>query len=409
MYIWEEVVNDIAKDVDKFDDCYERLSKVKAQLILAHPFFGTLAMNMKFRVSREGPTAMTNGVEVVFNPDFIRSLTNDELKFLVTHEISHPMFDHCERKRDKDHEKWNIATDYIINQILVDEKIGVMPKIGLQDKELYDKAKGVSENVYALLPPTVKNKSPNGIHLDSDGNSLGEALDSVESSASTEAEKAQRTAEWKIKVTQARNSAKIMGKLSANLERLVGGLLESRVDWREVLQRFVIKQRTDDRTFARFNRRFISQGLYLPSISGEGLGELVFAIDTSGSIGQAELDQFASEIIKVWEEQRPTKIHVLYFDSDVCHADEFDKDTEPTFAPHGGGGTAFSPVFKYMQENDIDPVACIFLTDMCSNDYGDTPSMPVLWISTYENYKEYYTPPFGDVVVMHKAHELNQY
>ena len=347
MYIWEEVVNDIAKDVDKFDDCYERLSKVKAQLILAHPVFGTLAMNMKFRVSRECPTAMTNGVEVVFNPDFIRSLTNDELKFLVTHEISHPMFDHCERKRDKDHEKWNIATDYIINQILVDEKIGVMPKIGLQDKELYDKAKGVSENVYALLPPTVKNKSPNGIHLDSDGNSLGEALDSVESSASTEAEKAQRTAEWKIKVTQARNSAKIMGKLSANLERLVGGLLESRVDWREVLQRFVIKQRTDDRT--------------------------------------------------------------LYFDSDVCHADEFDKDTEPTFAPHGGGGTAFSPVFKYMQENDIDPVACIFLTDMCSNDYGDTPSMPVLWISTYENYKEYYTPPFGDVVVMHKAHELNQY
>ena len=181
------------------------------------------------------------------------------------------------------------------------------------------------------------------------------------------------------------------------MSRLVGTLLKPKVDWRDVLQRFVVKQRNDDRSLARPNRRFISQGLYLPSVTGEGLGEIAFAIDTSGSIGEQELNQFASEVREVWESHKPEKIHVIYFDHEVCHADEFDRDTEPTFKPHGGGGTAFSPVFKYMQEKNINPVACIFLTDLCCSDYGDMPDYPVLWVSTYEKAD---TPPFGEVTLM---------
>ena len=411
MYIWGVLR---MKD-DMYADLTHRLSKVRTHLVLEHPFFGTLALHMKFRISEDCPTAMTNGVEVVFNPDFLRSLDDEELKFLVTHEISHPMFDHCERMGSRDKQMWNIATDYVINQLLVDEKIGKMPKIGLLDKKLYDKGEGVSDNIYNLLPRQKKDKrqphislgsSGNGEHMDIDGKSKGQALDSCESGSSSDAEREQNRADWKVKVAQAAQSAKIMGKLSANLQRLVGGLLESKVNWKDVLYRFVVKQRNDERTWARPNRRFISQGLYMPSISGEGLGELVFAVDCSGSIGDKELNQFASEITKVWEEQRPEKIHVLYFDSEVCHADEFDRENEPVIKPHGGGGTRFSPVFKYMQEKDIFPVACIFLTDMCSDDYGDEPDLPVLWISTYEDYKDHYTPPFGEVTVMNNVHEL---
>ncbi len=376
-------------------DINTRISKAKTRLILEHPFIGTVAMNMVFRVSDECPTAMTNGKEVVLNPDFCATLSDDELLFLVAHECFHPMLEHCVRRGDKDPMKWNVATDYVINQLLADEQIGKMPDQGLLDKDIYDKGEGVSDKIYHILPEMDRD-TPNG------GNEGGQALDSCEDGGQSPAEIEQQRAEWKVKVAQASQSAKMMGKLSANMERLVGVLLKPKVDWRDVLQRFVVKLRNDDRSFARPNRRFISQGLIMPSVTGEGLGEIAFAIDTSGSIGEQELNQFASEVREVWESHKPEKIHVIYFDHDVCHVDEFDRDTEPTFKPHGGGGTAFSPVFKYMQEKHINPVACVFLTDLCCSDYGDMPDYPVLWVSTYEKAD---TPPFGEVTVMQD--ELN--
>ena len=147
--------------------------------------------------------------------------------------------------------------------------------------------------------------------------------------------------------------------------------------------------------WARPNRRFLSQGLYLPSVSGESLGEIAFAVDCSGSIGEDEINQFASEITTVWQDQRPTKVHVIYFDSEVSHYDEFEQEDEPVVKPHGGGGTAFSPVFRYMADKGIEPVACIFLTDLCCNDFGDAPDYPVLWVSTHDD-----KAPFGEVVMM---------
>ena len=135
------------------------------------------------------------------------------------------------------------------------------------------------------------------------------------------------------------------------------------------MQRFLIKAKVDDRTFARANRRLIQQGLYLPTTSGEIMGEVAFAIDCSGSIGQ-ELDQFNAEVVKMWQDLRPTKMHIIYFDSDVCHYDCFE-DEEPVIKPHGGGGTMFSPIFKFMQDKDIDPVACVVLTDLACSDFGD--------------------------------------
>ena len=185
-----------------------------------------------------------------------------------------------------------------------------------------------------------------------------------------------------------------MGKLSAGLERFVGELMKPRVNWKDVMQRFLVKQRTDTRTWARPNRRFLSQGMYLPSVSGEALGELCFAIDTSGSIGEDELNQFASEIIKVYQDLSPKKIHVIYFDSVVCHYDCFEDD-EPVIKPHGGGGTAFSPIFRFMQDKDIDPVACVVLTDLCCDDFGDEPAYPVLWVSNTKG-----DAPWGEIVYM---------
>ena len=362
-------------------DLNKRLSKGKTALVLEHPFIGNVAMNMPFKLSEDVPTAATNGKQVVFNPEFCESLNDEELKFLIAHECMHPMLEHNFRRQSRDPRKWNQAADYVINKLLTDEHIGKMPECGLLSDDIYNAGNGTSDGIYNILPDTPEGED--------------DPLDDCQDGEGSPAELEQQAAEWKVKVAQAAQAAKMMGKMSAGLERLVENILQPKVYWADILQRFIVKHKTDDRSFARPNRRFIQQGMYLPSITGEALGEMAFAIDCSGSIGQEEIDQYAAEILKVQQDHHPHKLHIIYFDSEVCHYDVFEQGEAPVIKPHGGGGTAFSPVFQYMRDNDINPVACVFLTDLCCDDFGDAPDYPVLWVSTHND-----QAPFGEVVMM---------
>jgi predicted metal-dependent peptidase len=365
-----------------------RLAKAKTALVLEHPFVGTIALNLPFIITREVPTAATNGKYVKFNPDFISTLTDEELKFLVAHECFHPMLEHNYRRGERQGRRWNMAGDYVINKLLTDEHIGKMPKQGLLNDQIYQAGGGTSDGIYNLLPD----------QDDDDGGGYGghgDPLDNCEDAPGSPAEKTQQQAEMKVKVAQAAQAAKMMGKLSANMQRLVDEVLQPKVDWRDVMQRFLVKARTDQRSFARFNRRFIAQGLYLPSVSGEVMGEVVFAVDCSGSIDQRTINQFAAEITKVKDDLVPARIHVMYFDSDISHVESYGPEDDLDIKPHGGGGTDFAPVFAKIIELGIEPVAIVFLTDLCCNSFGEQPDAPVLWVTTDPG-----KAPFGDIVEM---------
>ena len=368
-------------------DLMKRLSKAKTSLILEHPFIGSVALNMPMTLSEEVPTAATNGKRVLYNPEFIEPLTDEELKFLVAHECLHPMLEHNYRRGARDPKKWNKAADYVINQLLTDEGIGKFIEGGCLDQTIYNNGGGTSDGIYTILPD-----SEDG---DGDGGGPGGPGNDLEDGEGGQAEQAQEAAEWKIKVAQAAQAAKMMDKLSANMARLVDEVLRPKVDWRVVLQRFVQKAKNDQRTFARPNRRFLTQGLYMPSTSGEVLGELVFAVDMSGSIGDDEKNQYAAECQQVFEDGKPSKIHFIFFSHEVCSHDTIERDGDFEFNPRGGGGTAFSPVFEYIEEQGVDPAGIVFLTDLCCNDFGNAPSCPVLWVTTGEM-----EAPFGEVVGM---------
>ena len=358
---------------------HKRIIKARTALVLEHPFFGNIALNLPFFFDDKIPTAATNGKRIKYNPRFVESLDDEEVKFVVAHECGHPMLEHNFRRSERSPRRWNQAGDYVINQLLTDESIGKMPEGCLLNDALYQAGNGVTDAIYNLLP------EDNG----------EDPLDDCEDGDGNPADQAQQAAEWKVKVAQAAQAAKMMGKMSAGLERLVGEILKPKVDWRDVLRKFLEKCKSDQRTWSKFNRRFLAQGIYLPSVSGESLGEIAFAVDCSGSITQEVIDQFAAEILSAKEDGNPTKIHVVYFDSEVSHYESYGRDDDLDIKPHGGGGTAFSPVFAYFAEHDINPVACVFLTDLCCSDFGDQPDYPVLWVSTDEG-----TAPFGEVVLM---------
>ena len=366
-----------------------RLSKAKTSLILESPFIGTIALNMPFKLSDDIPTAATNGKRVKFNPSFIADMSDEELKFLVAHEVFHPMMEHNFRRGERSPRKWNRACDYVINRLLTQENIGKMPSGGLLNAQIYQAGGGSSDGIYNILEDD-EDGSEDGGYADGNG-----PFDDCEDADGSPAEQAQAQAEMKIQVAQAAQAAKMMGKLSANMQRLVDEVLQPKVDWRDVMQRFAQKARTDQRTYARPNRIFAAQGLYLPSVTGERMGELLFAVDCSGSIDQHTLNQFAAEIRKVKDDCLPVCIHVIYFDSTVSHYESYAPEDDLDIKPHGGGGTAFSPVFRYAQEHGIEPVACVFLTDLYCSDFGDAPDYPVLWVSNGAD-----RAPFGQVVMM---------
>jgi hypothetical protein len=133
--------------------------------------------------------------------------------------------------------------------------------------------------------------------------------------------------------------------------------------------------------------------LYLPSVERRGLGEIVIAVDTSGSISKMELEQFAGEISSISEEAQPETIHVVYCDAAVQSAEEFTASEPVRLEPKGGGGTDFRPVFQWVEENDIAPACLVYLTDLCCDSFPAEPEYPVLWVTDSRR-----IAPFGETV-----------
>ena len=368
----------------------EKLGKAKAALILEQPFFASIICSSPFVVKEAHelpyPTMATDGKHIYFVESFVEGLTQDELKFVLCHEVGHCMFQHMFRKGSRDHKKWNQAGDYIINQLLTDEKIGKMPEGGLLNPQLVQAGNNTTEGVYDLLP------EDDG---QGNGNGHGDPLDDCMDPGGSESDQATAAAEMKVMVAQAAQAAKMCGKLSANLERFVDGALKAKVDWKDVLARFMHNKAKIDHSFARPKRRFIAEDIYLPSLSGNSMGPIVIAVDCSGSIGVEELNEFAAEMKGIKEDTRPQEVHVVYFDSEVCHYDKFEQDEELSVAPHGGGGTAFSPIFRYVDELGVEPCCAVVLTDLYCSDFGPATAYPTLWVTTAAT-----AAPWGEVVEM---------
>ena len=190
--------------------------------------------------------------------------------------------------------------------------------------------------------------------------------------------------------------AKQEGKLPAFFDKAIENILDPKISWKNALRRFMTEKSNDNFTWARGNRRFVTQGLYLPSRVDEGaMGETVIVIDTSGSITQKELDIFAAEIKGILNETRPIKTHVIYCDMAVNHIDTYGPHDDIVFTMRGGGGTDFRPPFIWAQNAGIYPKALVYLTDGYGT-FPEDPGYPTMWTIT----NNIVIPPFGEHLVL---------
>ncbi len=371
----------------------ENLTKAKAGLILDQPFFASLLLGMPIVPDASIPTFGTDGDSIRYNPEYLKKLTLAETTFVLAHETLHCVFQHMYTRGDRNHNRWNIAGDYIINDILKSERVGVMPIGGLYDPDIVKRGGGTTAGVYGLLPDT-DNQKPSGQPGD------GGSLDTVSDAGKDEAERSAKEADMRVKVIQAQNVAKMAGKLSAGIERLVKDITKPKADWRHLLRRFLSERAKLDLSYAKPKRRFLAEDIYLPSLIGERLGAVAIGVDCSGSIDAKTLENFAAEIRGIIQDAVPTEVRVIYFDSEVLHTDIFTADDDLKINPIGGGGTAFSPVFEELNKLENPPIACVMLTDLRCSDFGDVPSYPVLWASN-----DVQRAPFGEVIDISEAGE----
>lgn len=346
----------------------DAITKAKVQMIITSPFFATLALSMEYVPDETIDTACTDGKEIRYNPTYVNSLKKEQVIGLIVHELLHISNLHHLRLEARDPEKFNIAADYVINEIATEAGYKLPP--GALIDSTY---RGMSaEEVYGKLPPS--SKKPIGLFKKAKNNKEEESR-------------------VKSMVAKAAAIARQQGKMPQHLERMVQDVIEPTQNWKEVLVRFLTEQVKGDYTWKEPNRRYLPT--YLPSVETISvLGEIVLIVDTSGSIDSKLLNLFAGEIQDICKMMNKSLV-VLYVDTRVAGVQIFEPDDHIVLSPKGGGGTSFIPGFDYINKADMSPACLIYFTDGYCDLFPPEPNYPVLW-TVYNN--NYFKPTFGETI-----------
>jgi predicted metal-dependent peptidase len=366
----------------------DKLIKARTQLVLDQPFFGSLALRLILAEDEKAATAYTNGVVLGYNRAFIKDLSLEETKWLVAHEVMHLACLHHTRRANRDPCRWNVAADYAINGLL--SEAGFKTPAGcLIDYRYNGKS---AEAIYAMCTDPGQDKDRPG--SDGHNNLPGEIRDAPGSAS----DKKQTEAKCQVNVAQAAQQAKSIGNLPAGLSQLIEDILHPKLDWAVLLRHFVEQSTRNDYSWLPPSRRYLFQGIYLPSLNSKELGRIVIAVDTSGSIDTVALAQFSAEISAVLE-QYDTMIDVVYCDTQIQGHEQIDRQALPLkLKPVGGGGTDFRPVFDWVERQGVQPCCVVYLTDLECNRFSEhAPDYPVLWVQTGQHGQ---SVPFGEIVKM---------
>jgi predicted metal-dependent peptidase len=358
-------------------------------------FAGVLSVG-KVIYTDEIPTACTNGRDVMYNTDFIKTLDDKELNFVVLHEALHKVYQHMHlwRKLFKENgELANVAADFVVNNAIheADEQSEIAKR---PDSALFDlKYKGMTtKQIFDLLKTEYKQNGGSG-------GKEGHDTHDWEGAEGLSDEEVKETAK---QIDQALRQGEIIrGKMQGNKNRSVNELLEPKVNWREQLRDFVNAtcKNKDKTSWKRPHKRFIGHDIYMPSMIGESIGKVVIGIDTSGSIGNKELNEFLTEVVAICDNVSPESIELLYWDTHVAGHETYNQgDYKGIFQstkPAGGGGTHVGCVNDYIKDKRIQPEAIIILTDgYVENDFGGNWEYPTLWAIT----TKHITSPHGKTI-----------
>lgn len=440
---------------DKQKEYARKLIRSRTRILGNHGFFGMLLMHAGLSINDSFDTAATDGKDIVFSPDFLESLTDEETDFIMMHEIMHIVLKHCFRDNNKDDYYANIADDIVVNSILLSEYGGDLNAITVNGNvsmhTLPDGREGnlfTAEEVYDVLNVYFKKKKSNKDddddndkdESDDDGDddgkdgkgknekgkgskgkgskgkggkgSKGSGKDESEGIVDNHSlwkngEEGKRLDDEWTKIFEevcetllVRDPSNGRGTVPLFAERIFNELKDPKLDWRVILNNF-IQEEIVDYSFSPPDKRYGDSPFFLPDFNekDEKVRNVLFMIDTSGSMSDDLITEAYSEV-KGAIDQFDGKLsgYLGFFDARVVDPKPFETEEEfRIIRPKGGGGTDFTCIFEYVKHkmNPEDVTTIIILTDGYAPfpDESATMGIPVLWVINNKVSK----PPFGKI------------
>jgi predicted metal-dependent peptidase len=388
-----------------------KLGAARTRLILEKPFIGALVMHLPLVSAdqRWCETLATDARALYFNPDYIAALDFAQTQFVLAHEAMHCALAHFARRSHRSRRRWDIACDYAVNQLLIDDGLKPPPDV-LWKAEF----RGLSaEEIYPLIPPDAESRTLDR-HLYDDpgtsdtaqgrggssdrkveerqqpsmpGDSWDDAGDEGRGHAGAQsprplsaAERDELARKWQGRLAAAAQQAHQAGRLGESWRRSIDLLLQPRLPWRQLLARYMMSTARDDYSFQRLSRR--EGDALLPRLAS-GAIDLHVVLDTSGSIGDHEIAEFIAEVDALKGQVR-AKVTLHACDERLdARGPWIFQAWEPLVGPErvsGGGGTSFVPPFEWIASRHLRPDLVIYFTDAEGEFPARAPDYPVIWL-----------------------------
>ena len=389
---------------------FERITMARVRLLLNKSFFGSLATRLKvIDATQWCPTAGTDGKHLYINVNFCKNLDDEEILFLLGHEVFHCVYDHFSRRDDRDPHLFNVAADFVINLQLEDEGFKLIRKVPICHDYKYRGM--ITEEVYDMLKQEQEDQGSEQQQY----NTLDEHMDAMEEAVQngtaqtdpsgktgpvpmTEDEKTKLKDELKEAVIQASENAGA-GNVPAGICRIIKEWTDPQLDSKELLNGQIQSCLKDDFTWMRPSRKNQGTNAILPGMNNAERVDVAVCVDTSGSVTEQMVRDFFGEVKGILDQFQDFSLKLWCFDGAVHNYIEMSPETIDsidTYDVQGGGGTDFMANWDFMKENDIVPQQLVMFTDGYPwGDWGDPEYCDALFVvHGNENIKA----PFGVTV-----------
>lgn len=341
----------------------QRISRVKSSLIIEQPYFGSIASSQKAVLNEDLKTYLSTSRNFEYNDDYINSLSDEELGFVLTNSAMHQAFLHDKRVDSRMQWLWVLATDYAINCLLVNN--GLELPDGVNYDERFDDMS--AEAIYAALENEID-----------DDKHTPEQVSQIKFEKHQEQE-IDDNQEIQDMHEQLLNKAKLQDDLPLGIEILVPNLYEGKISWEDELYNIIEQSVRFDYKLIPPNKRYISQGFALPSLQGTK-AKLVVCIDSSGSIDGKLLSKFLAEVESIMNSFENFEIDLLVADAKVHEHHILYAGDELSYTLKGGGGTNFENTFKYVDENIDEVNLLLYFTDGFGKFPQEEPTYESVWV-----------------------------
>ena len=368
----------------------EKVANARLSLALDYPFYGSIFFRLNIHEDPTCNTAWTDGTSIGYNLTWLSQWNHNQIIGVFCHEILHIIYKHHLREelspRFKDkHGRFNRAADYALNPSVIREPGMDLPPRCLLDLNMWPDE--LAEVIFGQLKDDDGNDSlyggkgnPNGVGT---GTMPGEVrpFKSGKASPAEKAIEGNKVDQW---VRAAAMKAQGMGKMDGGTSQLIKKVVTPLVRWEDELQMMVESMCKDDYTWTRPNSRYTQQGMYLPSMHGQEMPDMIFFVDTSGSLNDKQLSQIMAESRRIIDHFK-VRVIVVYWDTNYRHHEEFlpedIMDPSWSLSVKGRGGTGFSKCWEWMdQQDEIDPAGIVFFTDCETDEWPkEDPGIPVIW------------------------------